>query len=110
MPTVAVIGASPDRTKFGNKAVRAYASRGYHVYPVHPKEKEIEGFKAYSSVEQIPESKLDVVAFYVPPSVGLKVIDQVAAKEVGELWLNPGTESPAILERAEALGLNAIAA
>ncbi len=110
MPSIAIIGASADRTKFGNKAVRIYAEQGYKVYPVHPKADEIEGHKAFKSVSDIPEKELDRVSLYLPPQVGMQVIEEVAKKKVGEVWLNPGAESDELIEKAEKLGLNVIAA
>jgi predicted CoA-binding protein len=66
MPSVAIVGASADRRKFGNKAVRAYQRRGWTVYPVHPTLGEIEGSKAYPSLRDVP-GKIDRVALYLPP-------------------------------------------
>lgn len=110
MPSIVIIGASNDRSKFGNKAVRAYLKQGYTVYPVHPKESLIEGLKAYRSISEIPAKKLDRVSLYLPPSIGLSVIDEIAKKEVSEVWLNPGAESNEIIEKGEKLGLNMITA
>lgn len=110
MPSIAIIGASPDRAKFGNKAVRIYAGQGYTVYPVNPKVETIEGHKAYKSINDVPEQKLDRVSVYLPPAVGLQVIGDIAKKQVGELWLNPGAESDELIEKAGRLGLNVIAA
>lgn len=108
-PTIAIIGASANREKFGNKAVRAYIEQGYDVYPVHPTEETIEGLQAYRSVLDIPVA-LDRVSFYLPPTVGLRVVEEVARKGCKELWLNPGAESPDLYEKAQALGLNPIVA
>ena len=52
-PTVAVLGASQDRRKFGNKAVRAYRDCGLTVLPVNPREATIEGLAAYPNLEAI---------------------------------------------------------
>lgn len=105
--TVAVIGASADRSKFSNKAIHAHLRAGFDVYPVNPKEEIIEGLKCYKSVLDIPVA-LDRVSLYLPPAVGVKVIDDIAKKGCGELWINPGAESPELIERTRALGLNAI--
>lgn len=110
MPTIAIIGASRDRSKFSNKALRQYAKQGYQVYPVHPKDTEIEGFPAFRSILDIPVPKLDRVSVYLPPEIGMKVIDDIAKKKVVELWLNPGADSPELIAKAELLGLNVIAA
>jgi predicted CoA-binding protein len=108
-PTVAVVGANSDRRKFGNKAVRAYVQAGYEVFPVHPTEESVEGLPAYRSVKDIPRERLDRVTVYVPPAVGLKVLDDVAAKPVGTVFLNPGADAPEVIEKAKQLGLNAVA-
>lgn len=110
MPTIAIIGASQDRNKFGNKAVRVFADKGYKVYPIHPKLSEIEGHKTYSSILQVPEKEIDMVSFYLPPQVGLKVIEEVAKVKCKEVWLNPGSESDELVEKAESLGLTVIQA
>ena len=109
-PTVAIIGASADRSKFGNKSVRAHAAQGYRVFPVNPKGGEIEGLPAYASLSDIPVARLDRVSMYVPPAVGLKLLDEIAAKGCDELWLNPGSESDELAEAARKRGLNPIIA
>jgi len=108
-PSVAVLGASRDRRKFGNKAVRAYAASGFTVFPVNPSEATIEGLKAYPTLAAISEP-IDFVSFYVPPAVGLKLLPAVAAREPKELWLNPGSESDELIEAAADLHLRAIVA
>src|SRR5262245_42275606 len=109
-PAIAIVGASADRSKFGNKAVRAYARHGYAVFPIHPTAEAIEGHKTYRSVLDVPRPELDRISIYLPPHIGLALIDEIARKPAREVWLNPGAESPALLARARALGLNVIAA
>ena len=108
-PTVAVIGASQDRRKFGNKAVRAYQESGFQVFPVHPTEREIEGLPAFASVDAIP-TELEIVSMYVPPAIGLTLLPAIALKKPKELWLNPGAESDEIIEAAAALHLRTVCA
>ena len=109
-PTIAVVGASNDRRKFGNRAVRAYARQGWDVYPVNPHETLIEGRHVYPTVSDIPMSQLDRVSLYVPPEIGLQLVEEIARKPPREFWLNPGADSPELIARAEALGLNIIVA
>jgi len=106
---VAVIGASTDRRKFGNKALRAFRHRGDTVYPINPRAREVEGVPAFASVLDVP-GEIDMATMYVPPHIGLQVIEEVAAKGIREVWLNPGSESVALLERARQLGLEPIQA
>jgi uncharacterized protein len=107
MPTVAIIGASADRSKHSNKSIHAHLKAGYEVFPVHPKDETIEGLKVYRSVLDIPVS-LDRVSLYLPAAIGIKILDDIAKKGCQELWVNPGAESPALMEKASALGLKAI--
>src|SRR5262244_2027325 len=104
MPAVAIVGASPDRSKFGNKAVRAYQRQGWTVYPVHPKADAIEGARAYKSVRELP-GPVDRILIYLPPEVGLTVLPDIAKLPPAELFVNPGAESGPLLARARELGL-----
>ena len=106
---VAVIGASNNRQKFGNRAVRAFLREGYTVVPINPNEREIEGLKAYDSVLDVP-GPIDMASFYVPPAVGEQVIDEVARKQIPEVWLNPGAESDELIARARSLSIKPIVA
>ena len=106
---VAVIGASADRRKFGNRAVRAYAAEGYTVVPINPNEVEVEGLRTYPSVLDVP-GDIDMASFYVPPDIGEHVIDEVARKGIPEVWLNPGSESDRLVARARALSIQPIVA
>jgi predicted CoA-binding protein len=109
MKTIAIIGASADRHKFGNKAVRAYLKQGYTVYPVNPKESQIEGLSVYKNIADVPV-RPNLISVYLPPPVLLKVLPDIAAKGCDEFWLNPGTESDEVLAAAERLGLNVVQA
>lgn len=107
--TVAVIGASCDRRKYGNKAVRGYRAQGYHVVPINPRESEVEGLRAYGSVLDVPH-EIDMASIYVPAAEGLDVIEEVARRAIPEVWLNPGADDPAVLRRARELGIEPIRA
>jgi uncharacterized protein len=109
MKTVAIIGASNDRRKYGNKAVRAYLQRGYSVYPVNPRESQIEDLPVFKSIQDVPV-RPERTSVYVPARALLALLPDIAAKGCDELWLNPGTESPEVLAEAERLGLNVVQA
>lgn len=105
---IAVIGASRDRRKFGNKAVRAFLNQGHDVVPVNPQcagaQESIEGLTAYASLLDVP-GRVDVATLYVWPEIGERVVDDVAARDIPELWVNPGAESDGLLSRARELGI-----
>ena len=104
MPSIAVIGASNNRAKYGNRAVRAYLAQGWTVYPVNPKEDWIEGLTCYPSIDDLP-APVDRASLYVPPTVGIQLLAAISARGAKELWINPGSGSPALIARAEQLGL-----
>ncbi len=107
---VMIIGASNDRQKFGNKAVRAYLRQGETVLPVNTHEREIEGQQVWANVRDVP-GPIDRALFYVPSYIGLGVIEQLAQRsDVGEVWLNPGAESDELITRAKELGFDPIMA
>ena len=106
---VAIIGASNNRQKFGNRAVRAYVQQGYTVVPIHPTERMVEGLTAYPSVLDVP-GPIDMASFYVPPEIGMRVIEDVARKQIPEVWLNPGAESDALEAKARSLSISPIVA
>jgi len=109
MKTVAVLGASADRAKFSNQAVRAYQRAGFTVYPINPREVLLEGLVCYPNPGALP-GRPQRFSVYLPPPKVLELLPAIAARGCDELWLNPGTESPAVLEAAAALGLNVIQA
>jgi len=110
-----VIGASSDRTKYGNRAVRAYLAQGWEVVGVNPNAAGtmIEGVRVYESVEKVPQAAggWDRALFYIPPRYGVNAVRQIALrKDVGEVWLNPGADGPEVVEEAERLGLSVVRA
>jgi uncharacterized protein len=107
MKTVAVIGASSNREKFGNKALRAFAQRGYTVIPINPTETEIEGHQAYRSVLDVPGA-IDLATLYVAPPIGVRVMDDLAKKGIPEVWLNPGADDRSVVAKAQSLGLKTV--
>lgn len=107
--SVAVLGASADRSKFSNKAVRAYQEQGWEVYPVNPKGGTIEGLKAFTSLAEIP-GKVNRVTVYLPPPVAVKSLPEIALVRPDEIFVNPGAESDELVTEAEKLGLEPILA
>lgn len=103
----AVVGASADRGKFGNKVLRAYLQAGRKVYPVNPKLDEIEGQRCYPDLASLPGPVFGV-SIVTPPAVTEQVVEQAAAAGIGHVWMQPGAESDAAIARAGELGLELI--
>jgi predicted CoA-binding protein len=104
----AVVGASPDRAKYGNKCLRCYQQAGRDVVAVHPRESEVEGAAAYPSLGDVPDTP-QAVTIVTPPRVSLAVVEEAARLGVRHIWLQPGAEDEAVLARAAELGLSPIA-
>jgi uncharacterized protein len=109
MKTVAVIGASSDRRKFGNRAFRAYRDEGYTVIPINPNESSVEGVATYPSVMDVPE-EIDMATVYVPPEIGITLLEGFERKQIAEIWINPGAESDQLIAEARRRKLNVIEA
>lgn len=107
--TIAIIGASSNRAKYGNKAVRAYQAQNFTVYPINPTASEIEGVPAYASLLDVP-GKVETASVYLPPVKTLSILDHLKEKGVSTIFLNPGSEDAAVVARAQELGLNIIQA
>lgn len=107
--SVAIIGASADRSKFSNKAVRAYVRAGWDVYPVNPRGGEIEGLRAYAFLRDVP-AVVGRVTLYLPPAAGVKMLPHIAAVNPEEFFVNPGAESEELVAEARKLGLQPILA
>jgi predicted CoA-binding protein len=105
--TVAIVGASNDRSKFGNKALRAFQAEGHAVVPINPNEELVEGVKAYRSVLDVPGA-IDMATVYVQPDVGTSLLDEFERKGIPEIWINPGAESDELMAEASRRGLNVI--
>jgi predicted CoA-binding protein len=109
MPVIAVVGASRDRSKFGNKALRAFRQQGYTVVPINPHEAEIEGERTFPTVLAYP-GPIDEATVYVTADAGLRVMEDLAAKGVTRVWLNPGADAPEVVAHARGLGLSPVVA
>ncbi|MFZ5829647.1 MAG: CoA-binding protein [Planctomycetota bacterium] len=107
-PPFAVVGASNDREKYGNKVLRRYRQGGYQAYAVHPTETEIEGEPCYPNLASLPE-QVENVSIITPPSITERIVEEAAAAGVKRVWMQPGAESQAAIDRARSLGLEVIA-
>lgn len=104
---VAVLGASANRHKFGNKSVRAHVKAGYRVFPVNLRGEPIEGLATVRHLTEI-EKPLDRISVYLPPSTTLSALPEIAAAGAREVWFNPGSSSPEVAAAADRLGIPAI--
>ena len=104
----AVVGASTDREKYGNKVLRVYQQNKLEVVPINPKADEVEGLKAYPDLASVP-GEIDGVSIITPPKVTEHVVAEAVKRGIKNIWMQPGAESAAAIEAAENAGANVIA-
>ena len=104
----AVVGASVDRSKYGNKVLRCYQQHGREVYPINARAEEVEGLKAYPSLAALPVP-VKAISVITPPAITEQVVRDAAAAGVTHIWMQPGAESDEAIRLAEAAGMAVIA-
>ena len=104
----AVVGASTDRSKYGNKVLRSYMQSDLEAHPVQPREEEIEGLRAYPDLGSLPEVPHGV-SIITPPAVTEQVVDEALALGIRHIWMQPGAESRPAVDRAREAGASVIA-
>lgn len=104
----AVVGASQDRSKYGNKVLRAYLQHNRPVFPVNPRADTVEGLRAFSSLSDLPEP-VHGVSIITPPRITGQVVQEAHECGIRHVWMQPGAESEEAVARAEELGLSVIA-
>ena len=80
--SIALVGASNNPKKYGNKILLDLLEKGHIVYPINKNESQIEGLKSYKKVSDLP-SLPSIINFVVPPNEGIEV---TTLSEV-TLWL-----------------------
>lgn len=103
-----VVGASEDRNKYGNKVLRCYLQNNRAAIPVNPKLDKVEGIATVATVSDLPDY-VKSISIITPPVVTEKVVEAAIAKGVENIWMQPGAESAAAIERCKSAGVNAIA-
>lgn len=104
----AVVGASTDRSKFGNKVLRCYQQHGHDVHPVNPRAEEVEGLIAYPDLASLPEVPHGV-SIITPPEITARVVDEALGLGIRHIWMQPGAEEASAISAAEAAGASVIA-
>jgi len=103
----AVIGATPDNSKFGYKIYKRLKNAGYTVYGVNPKYTDLDGDKIYTSISDLPE-KPECIDMVVSPRVSEEFLDEIKENGIEYVWFQPGTFDNAVIEKAESLGLKIV--
>jgi predicted CoA-binding protein len=104
----AVVGASQDRSKYGNKVLRVYMQNDRDAVPINPTAAEVEGLKAYPDLASVP-GKIEAVSIITPPAVTERIVQDAIKRGIKHIWMQPGAESQRAIKAAEDAGANVIA-
>ncbi len=107
-PVIAVVGASDDPRKYGNRIYRDLKAKGFTVYPVNSMRDMVDGDPTYADLGELPETP-DIVNFVVPPPRTLRLLAR--AKELGlmTVWVQPGAEDQSVIAFLDENGFNYLA-
>lgn len=103
----AVVGASQDPAKFGNRVFHSLRDVGYIVYPVNSKGGELDGSAVYPTLADLPEPP-EVIDLVVPPPVTEKVVKEAHELGLTRVWMQPGAESQAAIDYCHEHGMQVI--
>ena len=95
--SIALVGASKNPDKYGNKILKDLISKGYRVFPINKFEKEIEGLEVFKNVTDLNEIP-SIINFVVPPNESRTVTNYLVSKGYDNFWYQPGAESEEISE------------
>ena len=107
--TIAMVGASPDKTKFSYGVLRVLHETGYNMIPVNPKKglSEIRGIKVYPSLGAI-DRKVDMVEVFRRPEDLLEIAHQAIDIGANVLWGQIGVINKEAAQVAEKAGLSVV--
>ena len=107
-PVIAIVGATDNPAKYGNRIYRDLKSKGLRVYPINPTRDTINGDRAYADLADLPE-KPDIINYVVPPPRTLRLLAR--AKELGfmRVWIQPGAEDEDVMDFLDANGFEYLA-
>jgi len=104
-PVVAVIGATDNPRKYGNRIYLDLKGKGFRVYPVNPSRDSVDGDPTYASLADLPE-RPDIVDFVVPPTRTLRILKQANELGITTVWIQPGAESDDVVTYLDEHGFN----
>ena len=90
--SIALVGASNNPKKYGNKILLDLLGKGHIVFPINKNENQIEGLKSYKKVSDLPLIP-SIINFVVPPNEGIEVTKDLVKKGYDNFWYQPGAES-----------------
>lgn len=106
--TIAVVGATDDRTKYGAVIYRDLKAKGFEVVPVNTGRRTVDGDRAYARLADLPQPP-DIVNIVVPPDQTLRVLRQARDLGLDHVWVQPGAEDDAVMAYLDDAGFTYLA-
>lgn len=103
----AVVGASRDRDKYGNKVLRAFLQKGLVAYPVNPHAVDVEGLICFPDLAALPQP-VHGLSIITQPDVTEAIIEQAIRLGIKHIWMQPGAESERAVHLAQQAQMNLI--
>lgn len=104
----AVVGASTNREKYGNKVLRCYMQHDKNVIPINPRATQIEGIQTVNSILELPK-EVQSISIITPPKITDQVVNDAIKHGIKHIWMQPGAESQNAIKVAEDSGLTVLA-
>lgn len=95
--SIAVVGVSRDKKKFGYAAYNGLKNKSYDVFPVNPNVDMIDSEKCYANLSSI-KNKPDGVLLVVPPKQSEAVVREAADLGIKSIWFQQGSSSEAAIK------------
>lgn len=105
---IAVIGASRDESKYGNKILKDLIKKGHFLYPVNPRETTIEDLLCFANLKDLPKD-VEMITFVTPPTVTLAILQEASEFKHTKIWCQPGSSDEKVIEFLETNGFDYIA-
>ncbi len=107
--TIAMVGASPDKTKFSYGVLRVLHETGYDMIPVNPRPEvtDIRGLRVYHSLKAI-DRPVDMVEVFRPREELYGIAEQAIEIGAKVLWGQIGVYDDAAAKLAENAGLKVV--
>jgi len=104
-PVIAIVGATNDTTKYGNKIMKDLIKKGYRVVPINPKATEVEGIKAYPDLTSAKsDHDISMIDYVIPPALTLKSLEEAKKTGIKKVWIQPGAGNDEVRDYLELNG------
>ena len=109
--TIAFVGATKQKEKWGYRKYKEIKDAGFKVYPVNPRYDEVDGDRCFPNLKSLIEfqgEKPDFVITIIPSKVTEKTVEQCKIFGIDKIWMQPGSESEKAIRFCEENNITAV--